>query len=445
MKNHSFYLPATLAFLLAAAAVGIYYFLGADSLVAMLGTAPGLMLATGPLALRAQGASIAEIAQIVGEIGDGFNSTAAQLKAEQADLRREIERVEGKGNLHGLLGGDGDDAPSRRVVKATPAERKAFANFLRTGESRYAAEAKAVQVGVPGDGGYAVPTWFDAQVLSVMSRSTPLFDLVKRNLVSNFPARHIVSLGLSGAGWVNETAARPATNSPTLAIVENAGADCYANPQITRWALDDIHFNAEEWLSNEIGLELAANIQAAIVTGNGINQPLGFLTAPNATTSDNAGRPFGTLQFVKTGVAGGLPATTTALIDFLLAIVHSLNQRYRQGGAWLMNSTTLGELRKAKDTTNRPVLLDSLASGQPATLLGYSIFEVADMPDLAANAFPIAFGDFRRGYVLDEHEAGLRIIVDQVTNKPYIGFYSVRRVGGKPFDTNAIKLAKCAV
>jgi HK97 family phage major capsid protein len=181
------------------------------------------------------------------------------------------------------------------------------------------------------------------------------------------------------------------------------------------------------------------------MTGNGTNKPLGILAAPMATTTDQAGRPFGTIQYIKTGIAGGLPASTITMIDMLLSVVHSLNQRYRQGASWVMNTTTLGLLRTSKDTTGRPVLLDSMVTGQPATLLGYPVYEVDDLPDPAANAFPIVFGNFKRGYVLDEHEAGLRVIVDNVTAKPYVGFYSVRRLGGAPLDTNAIKLVKCAV
>jgi len=444
MTKRFFSGPALLAFALAAVAAGLYYYFGdASAVVAMLGGAPGLMLAGAPVAVPSE---LRAVFDAVDSIEGGIKKMRGEQQAELVELRREIERVEAKGNLQGIIGTKDDDvADGRRIVKATPAERKAFGMFLRTGESRYATEAKAMQVGVPGDGGYAVPTWFDSMVYQVMLNATPLLDLVTRNTVSNFPARHIVSVGGSGSGWVGETGARPETDSPEIAIVENAGGDLYCFPKATQWALDDIRFNAEAWLSNEIGLEMASRIQAAIVTGNGINSPTGFLAAPNALTTDLAGRPFGTIQYLKTGVAAALPATTAALIDLLLAVVHSLNQRYRQGASWLMSTSVLGELRKAKDTTGRPVLLDSMVTGQPATLLGYAVHEVDVMPPLAANAFPIAFGNFKRGYVLDEHESGLRVIVDSLTLKPYVGFYSVRRVGGKPLDSNAIKLLRCEV
>lgn len=401
-----------------------------------LGLLPGIMLANGPIAL--------DLKAVVENITASFKELKADHATALSTMQQQLDGVEARANRQGL-GGVLHDEYQPLVVRATSAERKAFEDFLKTGDKSRAPEGKAMTVGSNADGGYAVPTWFDAEVYQIARGATPLLDLVKKSVVRNFPARHIVSLGNAAEGWVGETLSRPATNTPQIAVVENQGGDLYANPQLSQWAIDDMNFKVTEWLASEVGLRFAESIQGAIVGGNGISKPKGFLAATLSLVTDQAGRPFGEVQYLKTGVAGGLPATTIALIDFLLNVVHSLKQSYRQNAGWLMNSTTLGELRKAKDTTNRPVLLDSLINGQPATLLGFPVYEVSDMPDLAANALPIAFGDWKRGYALDEHQAGLRVIIDQVTNKPYVGFYSLRRLGGNVLDSNAIKIVKCMV
>lgn len=436
MTNRFHTRPALLAFALAALAAGMYFIFGADVFGAALGNAPGLLLAIAPIGLTADMTPKDMILQI----GEGLDQFKSEIRSQVLRLQTDLDRVESKSNQQGLFGG-GEDDPA---TKATTVERKAFERFLRTGDRAAALEAKAMSVGSGPDGGFAVPTWFDEQVYRVMARQTPLLGLVSAIKVGNFPARHIVSLGSAGSGWVGETAARPATNTPTINIVECTGADLYTNPQVTQWALDDIKFDAAAWLASEVGIEMAQRIQSKIVAGNGTNGPLGFLAAPQALTSDDAGRPFGTIQYRKTGQAAALPATTSDTIDLLIDTTHDLAPRYRDEAVWLMGTLTLSTLRKCKDADGRPILLDSMVTGQPATLLGYPVHEIGDMPDVAANALPIAFGNFKRGYVLDEHEAGLRVVVDQVTNKPYVGFYSLRRVDGKPLDTNAIKLIKCA-
>lgn len=434
--SRAFLLPACIALLAAACAslLAIFGNLTPDQL------ASGLLLASAPVAVPDFKAVLAQIAQ-------GVEDMKTKHAADLASLRRDIEHMEVKGNLQGLMGAGGQRVAS---PSATDAEHKAFRNFICTGEKSQlllaGGQQKAMNVGTGNDGGYAVPTWFDAQVHSVMRDATPLLDLVTHNAnLTNFPARHLVATGGAGFGWAGETLARGETNSPKIEKVDISGLDLWANPFATQWALDDVNFNAEAWLAQEIGLTMAMAIQSNICSGpaggGGVD---GFLSAPQSTTTDSGGRPFGTVQVMNTGNAGGLPATTAALIDLLLNVVHSLKQQYRQGASWLMNSTTLAAVRMAKDTTNRPVLIDSLVSGQPATLLGYPVYEVADMPTIAASALPIAFGNYKRGYVLDEHMAGLRILVDPYSSKPYVGFYALRRMGGGVLDSSAIKLIKCA-
>jgi HK97 family phage major capsid protein len=201
--------------------------------------------------------------------------------------------------------------------------------------------------------------------------------------------------------------------------------------------LDDTAFDLETWLANEIALEFARAEGTAFVRGTGTNQPEGFLTAAKATTKDNV-RAFGTLQYLGSGSATGLgTAPDTRMID----LIHSLKSGYRQGAVFVMNSATLASVRKLKTADGAFLWQPGLVEGQPDRLLGYPVIEAEDMPDVAAGTFPIAFGNFRHGYLIAEHSA-TRVLRDPFTNKPFVHFYATKRMGGKVLDSNAIKLLR---
>jgi HK97 family phage major capsid protein len=110
-----------------------------------------------------------------------------------------------------------------------------------------------------------------------------------------------------------------------------------------------------------------------------------------------------------------------------------------------MNSKTAGVVRKLKSIGDTETYLwqNSLAAGQPPLLCGYPVEFDENMPDIAANAFPIAFGDWARGYMITDR-IGVRILRDPFTNKPYVMFYATKRVGGGLLHSDAIKLLKIA-
>jgi HK97 family phage major capsid protein len=97
-----------------------------------------------------------------------------------------------------------------------------------------------------------------------------------------------------------------------------------------------------------------------------------------------------------------------------------------------------------KDADGRFLWSDGLAAAEPARLMGYPVLICEDMPDVAANTFPIAFGDFRAGYTVAERP-DLRILRDPFSAKPHVLFYANKRVGGDVTDFAAIKLLKIAV
>ncbi|GEM71046.1 phage capsid protein [Sphingomonas aquatilis NBRC 16722] len=312
----------------------------------------------------------------------------------------------------------------------------AFAGFVRTGT---VLEMKAF-TGVTGDaGGYAVPREVDGEIARVLKGISPIRAIANVVTVGSAGYRKLITTGGTPSGWAAETAARPETASPVFAELVPPMGELYANPSASQAMLDDAAFDVEAWLAGEIATEFARAEGAAFVGGNGVNRPKGFLTAPVSTAKD-ATRPLGTLQYLPSGAAEDFG---TAPDERLLDLVHSLRAPYRQGASFVMNANTLARIRKFKTADGMPLWQPSLAAGQPATLLGYPVVEAEDMPDIAANALSIAFGNFQAGYLIAER-GETAILRDPYSNKPFVSFYATKRVGGCVADSAAIKLMKIA-
>jgi HK97 family phage major capsid protein len=318
----------------------------------------------------------------------------------------------------------------------TPARSPAFAGFVRTGATL---EMKAF-TGVTGDaGGYAVPREIDATIDRVLNTMSPIRAVANVVKVGSAGYRKLVTAGGTPSGWAAETDPRPATATPVFVEIAPPMGELYANPSASQAMLDDAAFDVEDWLASEIAAQFASAEGAAFVGGSGVNQPRGFLQQPVAASAD-AARPFGTLQYLASGAPGDFGASPQ---DRLVDLVQSLRPGYRQGAVFVMNAATLARIRKFKTADGAFVWQPSLAAGQPATLLGYPVIEAEDMPDIAANSLSIAFGNFKLGYLIAERSE-TAILRDPYTNKPFVGFYATKRIGGCVSNGQAIKLMKFA-
>lgn len=327
----------------------------------------------------------------------------------------------------------GDDAEHKQAF---------FGGFIQKGDTDAlkSVEMKALSTSTGGDGGYAVPAVIDTEIEKQLRDMSPLRTIVKVKTIETGDYKRLVNTGGTSSGWVGEADARTETNTPSLEKVDIIPGELYANAAATQRALDDMQFDAETWLNEEVAEEFAAQEAAAIVNGDGTNKPKGFLTYTTSDETDPA-RAFGTLQHVITGSDGAFPAADPS--DILIDLVHALKARYRQGAHFVMNSKTLAMVRKFKDADGNFIWRAGLAEGQADTLLGYPVVECEDMPDVASDALSIAFGNFERAYTLVER-TGTRVLRDPYSNKPYVHFYATRRVGGALVNSDALKLLKFA-
>ncbi len=372
-----------------------------------------------------------------GELDASFDIVARQDAAEKdiALLRSDVDEVKARLDRVGkaavrpaLSAGEGE----------RPAEVKGFVDlYLRKGRE---AEFKSLSGASPAEGGYAVPHEIDALIASQLTEISPIRQLAQVVQIGSAGYRKLVSTGGTASGWVGETAARPETATPQFSEIAPPAGELYANPAASQAMLDDAAFDVEAWLASEIAMEFARAEGAAFISGTGVDQPLGFLASPSSAAGD-AVRPFGTLQYLGTGDSSGLgDAVELALID----LVHSLKPGHRQGASWVMNSATLAQVRKLKTEEGAFLWQPGLVEGQPDRLLGYPVVEAEDMPDVAAGKTPIAFGNFKAGYLIAERSA-TSILRDPFSHKPFVHFYSTKRVGGQVLDSAAIKLLKVEV
>ena len=359
---------------------------------------------------------------------DAADAAIDSLRGDVEDVKGRLDRVS-RAASRPMLGGAGASPEARGP------EVKGFVDgYLRQGRE---SEVKSLSGAVASDGGYAVPREIDAEIARRLKAISPIRSIAQVVQTGSAGYRKLISTGGTASGWVSETTARPETATPSFAEVAPPSGELYANPAASQAMLDDAVFDLESWLADEIAMEFARAEGAAFVSGSGTNQPKGFLAGPTAATGD-ATRAFGTLQFLASGNATGLG---TAPQDTLIDLVHSLKAGHRQGASFVMNAGTLAQVRKLKTSDGAFVWQPGLTEGQPDRLLGYPVVEAADMPDIAANAFPIAFGNFRAGYLIAERSV-TSILRDPFTNKPFVNFYSTKRIGGQVLDSDAIKLLK---
>lgn len=324
------------------------------------------------------------------------------------------------------------DSKNHRRIEEMEAKEAEYKNSLGPDERR------AVDTLTGAAGGYAVPEIIAREITRLGTDISPVRSVARVITAGSPDYKELVDVGGSAFGWVGETDPRPETGTPSLVEVAPTFGMAYAYPKASEESLTDMFFNVEDWLISSAAEAIAKGEGVSFISGNGTKKPTGFLNGATAATKDGA-RAFGTLEHIASGAAAALPASPDSFLD----IVYALRAGYRSNARWMANKLTISGLRKYKDTTGQYLWQPSLVAGQPQTFMGYPVVEAEDMPTVAANALPLAFGDFREGYLIVDL-VGTRITRDEVTTPGYVKFYVRRRVGGKLKNSEAIKVLKIA-
>lgn len=392
-----------------------------------------------------------KLAKIDGDVTK-FTELKATLEREMEFQRDRIEALEARASNPKKTQQDVLNDEYKQAFTGwvrSKGQNSALEQKMETLMTKARSEQKNITIGTPSAGGYAVPEEIAREIERLEKKFSPVRSLVKVVQVGTSDYKELVSLRGASSGWVGESTSRPATNTPTLREVTPTHGELYAYPQVSEWALDDIFFNVEQWLTEEVAQEFALQEGAAVISGNGSSKPTGMLNTAPVATADFASplRAAAAYQFISSDfdtqfpAPDGSPAGAGITGNSLIDTVYTLNSAYRSEGVWIMNSLTTAAIRKLKDSTGQYLWAPGLQPGQPAMLLGYPISTWEQMPDVAVDAFPVGFGAWRRAYVLVDR-VGLRITRDNVTNIGHVRFYIRRREGGIVLNNDAAKFIK---
>ena len=380
---------------------------------------------------------------VAAEMKSVMTGFLSDFKDFQSDISTRLQQQEER-----LTMLDRKTAPVARPALSAAAEtqaphQKAFDTYLRSGDDDalrgLQLEGKALNTAVNAEGGYLVDPQTAETIRAVLGSTASIRAIA--NVVNVMATSYdvLVDQGDIGSGWGTEAGPAAETSTPTIERISIPLHELSALPKASQRLLDDAAFDIETWLADRIAQKFSRAEASAFISGDGIDKPKGFLTHPKI---DEALWGWGSIGYVPTGVAGDFAATNPS--DTIVDLVYALDADYRANAAFVMNSKTAGAVRKMKDADGRFLWSDGLAAGEPARLMGYPVLIAEDMPDIAADSYSIAFGDFRAGYTVAERP-DLRILRDPFSAKPHVLFYATKRVGGDVSDFGAIKLMKFAV
>jgi HK97 family phage major capsid protein len=359
-----------------------------------------------------------------------------QMKGFQAEIETKFQQTEERMNMLDRKNMTAARTPLAGATGVVAPHKKAFNAYVRSGDDDglrgLHLEGKALSTAVNSDGGYLVDPQTSDIVKSVLNTTASIRAIATVVNVEATSYDVLVDHSDVGAGWATEATLVGESATPQIDRITVQLHELSALPKASQRLLDDSAFDIEGWLAGRIADKFARAEAGAFINGDGIDKPKGFLAH---ATVDNDVWVWGNLGYVPTGVAGEV--TPDSIVD----VVYALGAQYRANASFVMNSKTAGLVRKLKDMDGRFVWSDGLAAGEPARLMGYPVLIAEDMPDAAAGANAIAFGDFAAGYTIAERP-DLRILRDPFSAKPHVLFYATKRVGGDVSDFAAIKLLK---
>lgn len=373
--------------------------------------------------IKMQGHAPQDLIDKVDRINKDISDISAMKKQMEA-----IETAVARGQFPG-----GDSAKDKTAI----AKAQAFTHLMRGNIESVKdidIQAAASTLSDP-DGGFTVPEEVDKSIDRVQGTMSAMRRLATVRSISTDTYKKLVSQGGATSGWTAEKGTRSETSTPTLAEIAINTKELYAQPAATQTLIDDSAIDIGQWLADEVGIEFNEEEGDAFISGNGVEKPKGIAAY---TMVANASYAWGKVGYIASGHASLLNN-----LDKLIDLQHALKTSYRNGAAWLMNDATCGVIRKFKDGDGNYIWRPGLVEGAPDTFLGKPVEYDDNLDDIGANKYPIFYGNFKRAYLIIDR-LGTRVLRDPYTSKPYILFYTTKRVGGGIVMYDAIKAFKVA-
>lgn len=368
----------------------------------------------------------------VEELGQKY--TLAEKTAEAvADLDKKfdalqtaLERTGGSGTATPEEKAEFHEAWCRSVVVAHTKGEPNLSENQRKALERAADQAKALNLGSSADGGYLAPTEYVREIIKTVTEMSPVRALARVRQTSFRSVEYPKRTGQFAAQWVGETETRSETTGLTYGMEELTTHELYALIDITNQMLEDSAFNMQSEITMESAEQFALAEGTAFVTGSGVGKPYGFMQDADVA-STNSGD------------------ATEITADGVLTMKYTLKSAYASNASFVMNRTTMGKVRRLKASDGTYLWQPGIADGRPNTLDGDPYIEVPDMPSEGAGLKPMAYGDFRRGYLWVDR-IGMEMLRDPYTQATggKLRFIMRKRVAGKVILPEAIKTLTCA-
>jgi HK97 family phage major capsid protein len=305
------------------------------------------------------------------------------------------------------------------LAGVTPEDRQ----YLRRGEP---GEAKALTTMDETAAGFLASPEITSEIIKGIVEFTPIRGLARVRTTSQRSVKSRKRTGTFAAKWAAETGTKTETTGLTFGVEELPVHELYAMVDVSTAELEDSDFNLEAELAMEATEQFGVAEGKAFAVGTAVGQPEGIIT--NAAVG-----------LTNSGDASLIKA------DGVIDLTYAVKQGYASRAAFLMRRATIGAVRKLKDTQNQYLWQMGIMAGQPSMLLGYPIFEAPDLDAIAANAKPIIFGDYRRGYDIVDRRT-MTVLRDPFTQAASgkVRFIFTRRVGGQVVVAEAMRIQKVA-
>ena len=352
--------------------------------------------------------------------------TLSREVQDLSEMKNRMEHLETRLSRPALEPGKRNNDPAAR-------ERKEITlRYLRFGENALSAdEVKLLSVDSDPQGGYWVSPEMSHQIVEQVFETSPMRNVATVETISTDALEIPEDLGEADVGWTSETGVRTETATPTIGVRRIPVHEIYAMPKATQQLLDDARVNVEDWLARTIALRMGNTENTAFINGDGTDKPRGILTYPAGTANP------GQVRQVNSGHASQLTA------DGLRTMFYALKTPYIKNAQWLMARPTIEAIAKLKDGGGDYLWEPGLKAGEPQRLLGHPVERMEDMPAVAANSLSIAFGDWKQAYTIVDR-AGVRVLRDPFSAKPFVLFYTTKRTGGDVTNFEALVLQKTA-
>lgn len=311
--------------------------------------------------------------------------------------------------------------------------RDAFCNYLRKGQDAAleAFQSKALSVSSDPDGGYLVTPTLSQNIVKTVHETSPMRQLASVEVISSDALELLEDKDEAVAGWTSEIASVSDTTTPQIGKKNIPVHELYAQPKATQKLVDDAAIDIEAWLSEKVAEIFVRKENTAFISGSGVGQPRGILTY-------TAGTSWGQIEQVDSGT----DATITA--DGLVKLYYALKEDYALRSTFLMNRASVQAVRLLKEsTTDQYLWQPGLAAGAPDTLMGVPVMQATDVPTPASDSLSVILADFQSAYQIVDR-TGIRILRDPFTDKPFVKFYTTKRVGGDVVNFEAVKILKLA-